>query len=141
MTTDEENKKPTALEKALARTETITAQIIMRATEAEERINILRKIQKCVDSSEQHDWNVAQVTWKNYPFEIEQVHIRCANCVCSMFIGQSEHSDNKIFAELDGLDVPLDEYLIPPEERGAKEGEECSVALMRNIISIPLKKR
>jgi hypothetical protein len=112
------------IENALSRTKTETAQIIVRAEEAEKRINILRGIQKCVDSSEQHDWGIAQVTWKNYPFEIEQVHIRCANCVCSMFVGQGEHSDNKIFAELDGLDVPLEEYLIPPEERDAKEGEE-----------------
>lgn len=132
MKNEEENKDDNrdgagrlkVIENALSRTKTITAQIIVRAEEAEKRINILRGIQKCIDSNEQHDWNVFQVTWKNYPFEIEQVHIRCTKCVCSMFVGQRGRSVNKIFAELDGLDVPLEEYLIPPEERGAKEGEE-----------------
>lgn len=118
-----QNKEPTALEKALAKTETITAQIIMRATEAEDRINILREIQKCVDNNSQHDWGIVQVRWENPPFEIKDVHVRCENCMCAMFLGRG---DNRIYVELveEGLDVPLEEYLIHPEERGAKEGEE-----------------
>ena len=131
---NKENKEPTALQKALARTETITAQIIMRATEAEERINILRQIQKCVDSfGTNHDWEVVDVKKKMvHPthgasrtslFEIERVHIRCSKCACAMFLGGG---DNRIYVELieEGLDVPLEEYLIHPEERGATEEEE-----------------
>lgn len=123
----ENTREPTALEKALAQTETITAQIIMRATEAEERINILREIQKCVDSSANHDWEVVDVKKKMvHPthgasrkslFEIEKVHLRCANCMCAMFLGGG---DNRIYVELieEGLDVPLEEYLIHPDKRG-----------------------
>ena len=117
----ENTREPTALEKALARTETITAQIIMRATEAEERINILRKIQQCVDNNSQHDWEIAQVRWEKPPFEIKDVHVRCKNCLCGMFLGRG---DNRLYVELEGLDVPLEEYLIHPQERGATEGEE-----------------
>lgn len=116
-------REPTAIEKALSQTETITAQIIMRATEAEERINILREIQKCVDNNSQHDWVVAQVKWEKPPFEIKDVHVRCENCMCSMFLGRG---DNRLHVELieQGLDVPLEEYLIHPEERRATEEEE-----------------
>ena len=117
----DENKEPTAIEKALAQTETITAQIIMRATEAEERINILREIKKCVDNNSQHDWEIAQVRWENPPFEIKDVHVRCENCMCAMFLGRG---DNRLYVELEGLDVPLEEYLIHPTMRDATEGEE-----------------
>ena len=114
-------REPTALEKALAQTETITAEIIQRAEEAEERINVLRKIQKCVDNNSQHDWGITQVRWEKPPFEVKDVHVRCTNCLCGMFIGGG---DNRLYVELEGLDVPLEEYLIHPTERGATEGEE-----------------
>ncbi len=135
MTDKEDTKEPTAIEKALARTETITAQIIMRATEAEERIDTLRKIQKCVDeeylihpvkfegldvplNNSQHDWNVVQVRWEKPPFEIKEVHVRCENCMCALFLGRG---DNRLYVELQGLDAPLEEYLIHPTERGGEE--------------------
>lgn len=114
-------QEPTALEKALAQTETITAQIIRRAEEAEERINILREIQKCVDNNSRHVWEITQVRWENPPFEIKDVQVRCENCMCAMFLGWG---DNRLYVELGGVDVPLEEYLIHPTERGATEGEE-----------------
>ncbi len=115
---EENTREPTALERALEQTETITAQIIRRAEEAEERINILREIQKCVDNNSQHDWNVVQVRWEKPPFEIKEVHVRCENCMCALFLGRG---DNRLYVELQGLDAPLEEYLIHPTERGGEE--------------------
>jgi len=123
MNTKDRNEKEemTMLERALAKTDAMTSQIIKRAREAEERINILRKIQMCVDSSEQHDWGISSLKWKLYPFEADEVRIKCKKCVCAMFVGRG---DNRVYVSFDGIWIPLEEYLIPPEERDATEGEE-----------------
>ena len=106
---------------SLVETEEATKEIIQRAEEAEARLQILKQIQSCVDI-DGHEWTMAKVDYKTYPLEIETVHLRCINCVCSMFLGRG---DNRIYAEVDGLDVPLEEYLILPENRiPSKEGEE-----------------